>query len=71
MQRDESGIQPPLTEADALQYVENSLGHKIDVLCRNCSHIIWFRIPKGITMEEYFDKNKLCPQCNCEHGRAR
>lgn len=45
--------------------------YDIDILCRNCNTIAWFKIPKGITTEEYFSKNTICPNCNCEHGRER
>ncbi len=45
--------------------------YKIDVLCENCSNIIWFFIPKGLTTEKYFKENKLCSNCGCEHGRDK
>jgi len=62
MQRDESGIQPPLTEADALQYVENSLGHKIDVL----------RIfPKYVYIEPINQCNARCTMCGIDFKKKK
>lgn len=45
--------------------------YDIDVLCKNCSSIIWFYIPNGMTTETFFgDKeNQICPKCSCKHGR--
>ncbi len=45
--------------------------YRVDVLCCNCSNIVWFNIPKGTTTKDYLDKNILCPRCGCEHGRVK
>ncbi len=45
--------------------------YKIDILCENCSNIVWYYIPKGTTIKEFFgdSKNKKCGNCGCLHGR--
>ncbi len=42
--------------------------YKQKVLCKNCSNIIWFNIPKGKKKKTFLKGNRICPVCNCEHG---
>ena len=45
--------------------------YKIDILCENCNNIVWYYIPKGTTIKEFFgiSENKKCRTCGCQHGR--
>jgi len=42
--------------------------YRHDILCHNCSTMIWFLIPKGEKVIDYLRKNRICPYCGCEHG---
>ena len=37
-----------------------------DVLCGNCSKIIWLVIPRGLQVEQYLNINPMCPECGCK-----
>ena len=45
--------------------------YDIDILCQNCSSIIWVKIPKGMKTKVFFDdkENQICSKCGCYHGR--
>ena len=42
--------------------------YKQKVLCKSCSNVIWFNIPKGKKKNIYLKENRICPVCKQEHG---